>query len=287
MTATVRVSVIIPAYNAESTLDETLAALAQQTPPDDVEIVVADNGSTDGTRMLAERWSERLPLRVVDAGARRGQAAAMNIAARTARGTLLVFTDADDVALPGWLDAWRALDDEVAHATGPVVWFAHDDEPPPVADQPPVVAPTHMGFLGYALGTQFAVRHDWFARCGGFDEDVPPAQDIDLSWRLQLAGAHLEFVSSAVLAKRERRGTKDVIAQYYRYGLCDPLLYRRFRDAGVPPARGGAVLKSYAGLVARLPFVFFDTTQRVRWARQTGRRLGRVVGSYRHRTLYL
>jgi glycosyltransferase involved in cell wall biosynthesis len=286
VSGTVRVSVIIPAYDAADTLDTTLDAIARQVHTDDVEVIVADNGSTDATRATAEAWCDRMPLRVVDASARRGQAAAMNLAAEDARGGLLVFTDADDVPLTGWLDAWLALDDSVAHASGPVVWFAYDDSPPTAPVDAPRDAPVHMGFKPYALGTQFAVRRAWFDRAGGFDEGVPPAQDIDLSWRLQLAGAELVFVTDAVLAKRERGGVRSIVQQYYRYGLCDPLLSRRFRADGVPPTSAGAVLKSYAGLVLRLPLLG-DAVQRVRWARQVGRRWGRLVGSFRHRCLYL
>jgi glycosyltransferase involved in cell wall biosynthesis len=281
----VTVSIVIPAYNAAQTIAVTLEALAEQAAHDDFEVIVADNGSTDQTRQLAEQWCNRLPLRVIDASARQGQAAAMNIAARHVRGELIVFTDADDVPLPGWLDAWRNLDASAGHASGPVAWFGYGESPMDASIRVPSRLPVHMGFLAYALGTNFAVRRSCLERAHGFDEGVPPAQDVDLSWRLQLGGTELVFVRDAVLAKRERRGVCNVVKQYYKYGLCDPILYRRFRGLGVPEPRFTAVLKSYFGLVARLPLLF-DRKQRIRWARQIGRRLGRLIGSIRTRTFY-
>jgi len=266
--------------------EAALNALAAQSEGLDFELLIADNGSTDETRAVAEQWADRLPVRVIDASARRGQAAAMNTAALEARGDLIVFTDADDIPLPGWLEAWCGLDCSIAHASGPVVWFGYDEPPPSSGAGAPARLPEHMGYMTYALGTNFAIRREWLKNTGGFDEGLPPAQDIDLSWRLQLEGVELVFIPRAVLAKRERRGVRDVIRQYYHYGVCDPVLYRRYRDRGVPKPKIAATIKTYGGLLVRLPLLF-DRRQRVRWARQVGRRAGRAIGSIRARVLYL
>jgi glycosyltransferase involved in cell wall biosynthesis len=278
------VSVVIPAYNASATLAATLAAIAAQSDGADFEVIVADNGSTDDTRVVAELWSDRLPVRVVDASEKRGVAAARNIAAREALGDLLVFTDADDCVFPGWLAAWTTLDPIVEFASGPVFPFREEAAP----SAPTSLArdlPSHMGFRRYAVGANFAVRASVLARSGGFDESMPPAEDIEMSWRLQLSGVSLVFVPEAALAKRERGGVRAIVRQYYRYGLADPVLYRRYRSAGVPKPRLVAMLKSYGSLIARLP-VLHDDESRVRWARQVGRRAGRLVGSVRERVFY-
>ena len=102
------ISVVIPAFNAETTIADQLGAIARQSDGVALEVIVADNGSSDATRTVVETWSERLPVRLVDASARRGPAAARNIGASSARGDLLIFTDADDVVMPGWLQAWDA-----------------------------------------------------------------------------------------------------------------------------------------------------------------------------------
>ncbi|MFA7097562.1 MAG: glycosyltransferase, partial [Gammaproteobacteria bacterium] len=64
----VKLSVIIPCLNAERTIGEQLAALAGQRWPERWEVIVADNGSTDGTLAVVRSFADRLPgLRVVDA----------------------------------------------------------------------------------------------------------------------------------------------------------------------------------------------------------------------------
>ena len=103
------ISVVMPVRNGMPWIEHQLRALAAQQSAVDWEVVVADNGSDDGTRSCVERWSERDPrIHLVDASARRGAAAARNIGVRSARGRLLAFCDADDVVRPGWLASMSA-----------------------------------------------------------------------------------------------------------------------------------------------------------------------------------
>ena len=98
------VSVVIPVLNGAATISQQLAALAGQTYRGPMEVLVADNGSTDATVEVVQALSGRLPgLRLVDASARVGTNHARNAGAAAAGGDLLAFCDADDVAAPGWL----------------------------------------------------------------------------------------------------------------------------------------------------------------------------------------
>ena len=99
-------SVIIPCLDAEETLGEQLEALSGQSWDGPWEVIVADNGSTDASREVAERFRDRLPsLHVLDASERPGPGHAKNRAAEVATGEALLFTDADDRVGEGWLRA--------------------------------------------------------------------------------------------------------------------------------------------------------------------------------------
>jgi len=100
----VRASVIVPTRNRADRLDACLAALAHQTlPAEQFEIVVVDNGSTDGTAERIKRWAELRPgLRRVEEPAA-GVSRARNAGIAAARGELLAFVDDDAVAEPRWL----------------------------------------------------------------------------------------------------------------------------------------------------------------------------------------
>jgi glycosyltransferase involved in cell wall biosynthesis len=95
-----KLSVIIPCLNGAATIATQLAALARQQWDQPWEIVVADNGSTDESVGIVERYRGRLQnLRVADASARRGRA--LNVGAKEATGDALVFCDVDDEVAAG------------------------------------------------------------------------------------------------------------------------------------------------------------------------------------------
>jgi glycosyltransferase involved in cell wall biosynthesis len=101
-----KLSVIIPCYNADSTIATQIEALASQYWSEAWEVIVADNGSTDETRATVEQYRKLFEnFRVVDASDRRGSAHARNVGARLAVGEALAFCDADDAVATGWVAA--------------------------------------------------------------------------------------------------------------------------------------------------------------------------------------
>ncbi len=102
-------SVVIPCLDAAATLPGQLAALAAQRYDAGWEVIVADNGSSDGSRAVVESFRDRLPrLGLADASDRRGRAHARNVGAAAAGGEALLFVDADDEVAPGYLAAMGA-----------------------------------------------------------------------------------------------------------------------------------------------------------------------------------
>lgn len=94
-----RVSVVVPAYNAEATLDETLRSVRAQTHRN-LEIAVVDDGSRDGTAAVAERHARVDPRVRVLRQANAGVAAARNLGVAETRGRLVAPVDADDLWAP-------------------------------------------------------------------------------------------------------------------------------------------------------------------------------------------
>ncbi|MDN4481745.1 glycosyltransferase [Demequina muriae] len=228
MTAGARISVIIPAYNAESTLDAQLSALAPQCREVGAEVLIADNGSIDGTAALARSWQTRLPrLRVIDASARRGPAAARNIGAAQATARALAFCDADDVVGPGWLSALvHALDhhDAVAGALDFAALNTRSGGMGAAAGFPLSYLP---GMRGAGSGN-LAVTAAAFAEVRGFDEELRVGEDIDLCCRLQLAGYALHPCDEAVVHVRLRGGVVSAYRHAFAFGAADRQLRHRY-----------------------------------------------------------
>jgi GT2 family glycosyltransferase len=275
------VSVIVPVRDALPWLDAQLEALAAQDLGRPFEVVVADNGSTDGTLERLADWQRRFPgLRVLDASGRPGASGARNQAARAARAGLLAFCDADDVVGPGWLAALVAGLERADVVAGSLDTASLNGRSPATAQLP---ATSALGFLPAGLACNLGVRREAFWSVGGFDEGLAVGEDVDLCWRLQLSGHRFGVASGAVVAKRERAGALAQLRRGWQYGRADALLCRRYRHLGARPPWAEAA-RSWLWLAANLPALASPVARRS-WAHGAGVRLGRLAGSARHRVL--
>ncbi|MGE4423625.1 MAG: glycosyltransferase family 2 protein [Pseudodesulfovibrio sp.] len=101
----VRVSVIIPAYNAERVIPDAIASIVAQAGGYDLEILVADDRSTDATREVVARLAELHPqIVLLDNAGTKGPAGGRNTCLKRATGEYIAFLDADDVWLPNHLE---------------------------------------------------------------------------------------------------------------------------------------------------------------------------------------
>ena len=208
----VRLSVIVPCRNEARFLPNQLSALANQEYRGWWEVLVADNGSTDGTREVAESFAARLPgLRVVGAGQRRGRSWACNVGVEEAAGNAVVFVDADDEVAPGYLSAIAA-----ALIDHPFVACRLDCEAlnpewvRPSRRSPQATGLQEWHLLPMALGGSLGMRRDVFLALGGFVKEMDYAEDVDLCWRAQLSGVPLTFAPDAVIRYRYRHTTPGV-----------------------------------------------------------------------------
>jgi glycosyltransferase involved in cell wall biosynthesis len=280
----------MPVLDGADTLPDQLDALRAQDYAGDWELVIADNGSTDATVAIAERWLDQFPCgRVVRAWARTSASHARNAGAAQAQGDFLAFTDADDVPSARWLTA-------LAYAArhGDLVAGAVDIDA--LSDRlsrswhttPPRERALHgFRFLTFASGTNTGVWTDVFERLGGFDEHTTVGEDIEFSWRAQLASYRVASAPDAVVQERLRRQLGSLARQHYRYGTAGPHLYRRFRAAGMPRARAVNSLKTWAWMLCAWPAMVWSQRLRGRWALEAALAGGRIAGSARNRVLFV
>ena len=197
----IQASVIVPAYNAASTIATCIESLLAQRTADTFEIVVVDDGSTDDTAEIARRYSEVKILQPPN----RGAAAARNLGALEARGHVLCMIDADCVATPGWLAALEAairagadgakgtLLSKQKEVVARFTQLEYEDR----YDRMDPARPIDFIDTGSA-----AYRRDLFLKVGGFDENLVEDEDQELSFRLAERGGNLRFVPEAKVYHR-------------------------------------------------------------------------------------
>ena len=269
------ISVILPVLDARRWVEEQLRALAAQKCDEPWEVVVADNGSTDGSLEFVRAWCEAHEgFRIVDASASPGAPATRNAGVRQSSGELLAFCDADDVVHAGWL---QAMVDALEHAdvVAGVFDFWSLNWIPPTPAMP--AANRQLGFLPAGLGANLAIRRETFEEVDGFNDDMLVGEDIDLCWQAQIRGHRFTYAWDAIVSKRERHGSGDVFRQSFAYGRCGPMLFRRYRNHGARRDLFGAA-KAWLWLLLSW-WMVLNREHRNELARTAGMRLGRVVGS--------
>lgn len=228
------VVVIIPALNVADTLGRQLAALDAQTDLD-FRVVIADNGSTDATRRVAETWSPRFEsVEVVDASRRRGVATARNVGVESSDEELILICDGDDRVHETWVASCREGLADAEGVTGPLC-IIRNGEPAETWNAADI--PVSMGFRPYLPGCNLAVRRTAVDHVGGFDPDLVLGQeDVDFGWRMVGTGARLAHVPGASIDYYQRSTPRLFLRQQFRYGRAYAALYDKHRDVAPPAA---------------------------------------------------
>jgi len=206
-------SVIIPVYNREQTIAETLESIASQEFRD-FEVIVVDDGSTDSTHQIVKQYSWVKLIEQSNAG----PGVARNSGATEARGKYIAFLDSDDLWFPWTLQNYNdsIKSNNALFVSGEGVEFC-GDKVPVVSDTVPLISryPDYLkaGATGLWLGTcGVAIERQTFVITGGFVTKHINSEDSDLWIRLGLASPFIRIKSPAAFAYRRasNSATKDL-----------------------------------------------------------------------------
>ncbi len=256
------VSVIVPVRNGRAHLEKLIEALAAQTLPNsEFELVVADDGSTDGS----DKWLGELQedwIRITT-GQPRNSYAARNRAVSISRAPVLAFCDADCIPVPDWLERGLAALETSDIVAGRIrfilparrtVWTLLDMD----------TSKDHEREVrnGTAETANLFLRQELFERLGGFEEMIPEFGDFDFIKRAVARGASLVFAPEVVVWHPTRDRAKQFLRAQWVYS----------RGYAVHEGRAGRVpqdlrLKSLVPVVPLL---------------RSRRRWGKSVGPDRH-----
>ena len=212
----IRISVIIPTYNRRHVLERTLpGVLAQDFPPQDYEVIVVIDGSTDGTAELLRDLKPKCSLRVLESQ-HLGAGAARNVGIRAAVGELVLFLDDDLITTPGLVrqhsSAHAGADPSVVQGR---MCIAPDSSQTIIRHAIERIGDAYYGRIIPDMDLRFpegmssvyvlsylvnsSMPRDVLVRCGGFDEQFLAAEELDLGLRLWKMGLSFRYRPDAIV----------------------------------------------------------------------------------------
>ncbi len=267
-------SVVVPVYNGAETISACLESLlAQDYPPGAYEIIVVENGSTDNTTQVVEKY----PVRLYHSD-KRGPSPARNYGIARSEADVVAFTDADCIADPKWLQelAQPYIDPEIGGVGGAILAYAHGDrnEMQQFSDEysPLVNFVSGRGeFMPHLYTANASYRHHLVNQVQGFNPRLVTIEDVDLAWRLQLqTGARLHYAPGAVIYHDHRATRAGLARQYRHYGFGEILLDTMYGQYPKYPRNRSYQVRRLVGQTAALPrYALSSIIRRVRLA--TGR----------------
>jgi glycosyltransferase involved in cell wall biosynthesis len=262
------ISVLVPVYNVERFVAESLESIARQTWPE-IEVIVVDDASSDGTWEIVRAFAARDPRFVALRNERNLRiAGTLNRALSVAHGAFIARCDGDDVMMPDRLErqhAFLAAHPEVALVGCSFVTIDEAGRELRVHGYP-----SGAGLLKRLLPFTSPVSHIWLARRSLYDEvggyRLASVEDYDFLLRADLAGHGIDNVPGYAGMKVRMRADNTVS----RYGLTQRVLFnyarrlhRRAGDLAYSEADERSLVEgSRRGLMSRLHYLSDRLTQR-------------------------
>ena len=185
-----RVTVIIPCYNRERFIRETVDSTLSQTYSN-IDIVVIDDGSSDGSRKILEDYVKQLRILEHPGKTNKGQSASINLAITSTDSEYIAILDSDDVWLPNKIEAQvEVLENDrdvgLVYTNGFVIDHAGTKLYELINDNRVDAGNPEKILLEYYIGppSSWLLRRSVFGIAGGFDESMRSAQDHDMAIRL-------------------------------------------------------------------------------------------------------
>ncbi len=297
------ISVIVPVFNGEETIEECIQSLLNLSYPEDrYEIIIVDNKSTDNTKKIVEKYPVKLLLET-----KRGSYAARNAGIRTAKGDILAFTDSDCIVDKNWLKyIIKKFDDaEVGGVGGKVIAY----NPVTIVEQYTTKFSGVLDqetFVGYKepfiVTANAAYRRDVLYKVGLFDESFVSGGDVDLGWRVSWQGFKIVYEPKAIVYHKHRTTLKGLFLQFFKYAEGHAKLFKKYRNK-----YGKKYEINITGYFTMIPSLLLHLLLRITtiyqqkrgerllyvatpicdFIQKLGYRAGKIYGSLKHRIIFL
>ena len=223
------VSVVLATHNRKELLKECLKSLFNQTyPKERYEIIVVNDGSTDGTEEVLKKYAKKAPcIFKCFSQENKGPSAARNLGIEHAKGEIICFTDDDCIADERWIEnlVKEFTNEKVGGVGGEIVAYNPKTSVEKYArmDQESAI---RNSFL---ITCNAAYRKDVLESVNGFDGNLRyGGDDIDVGIKVKLMGYELKYAPDAIVYHKHRTTLNDLIKQRYNYGVGEAILSKKY-----------------------------------------------------------
>ena len=227
-----KISVVVPFYNAEDTLELCLTALIKQNLKPE-EIIVVDNNSNDRSKIIVDEFiNNSKDSKIVYLECKKkGPSAARNKGASIAKGDWLIFTDSDCVPSPSWISDYKVHfhDETFGAVAGCIKPFLPTN---PIQktlslftlpeNQQEIVHDNFTITEGLYPTANLAVKKKVFNRIGGFNENLNYSEDREFCYKIYKAGFKIKALKNASVEHIHRKSLKGLIKQSFFFGTGHP-----------------------------------------------------------------
>jgi glycosyltransferase involved in cell wall biosynthesis len=280
------VSVIVPVYNAEATLQECVDSILNiDYPKGKLELIFVNNNSTDNTEKILKKYGSEIKVLYEN---KKGPAAARNKGLLNASGEVVAFTDSDCVVDRNWLKHFIIpLKDKQVGITGGKILAKrpcnkiesfgesiHDHHSAINVFKPP-----------YVITMNWASRLDVLKELNFFNEDFIRCEDVELSHRIFVSGYKIIYTPEAIVYHRNEKTLIGLFREGYLHGLYSVQFIKQYRDFILKSGHRRINLKSYKQIIT--DFKDFLTNGKgidslCSATFNSGKKAGKILGSFKY-----
>jgi glycosyltransferase involved in cell wall biosynthesis len=226
-------SAVVPFYNEANRINGLLDSLSRQDADFDWEVILADNGSKDGSRRVIKNFEKIIPhLRIIQADQIPGAGHARNEGVKHSLSELIAFCDDDDEIPENWVSSMKTGIEKHDF----IACRIDEDK----LNAPELRGVMHLnktglmsyGYLPYSLGGSLGIKKSIFTGVNGYDTSLKYSEDSELCFRLQLAGTKLHYWEETCLYYRLQTSVWKTCMQNYRWCRYSKAIAHNYNNFG-------------------------------------------------------
>ncbi|KAA3613236.1 MAG: glycosyltransferase [Calditrichaeota bacterium] len=246
------ISVILPSYNSETTIEPVLTALKNQSYNDPYEIILVDSSEDKTPEIVRSKFPE---IKYIHLKTKTDPGTARNLGLKESTGKYILFIDSDCVAQPDWIEKMVSMHDSTDHAAvgggvingndpkNNVAWAGY------MAEFREFIPEQGRREVGHIPTCNISYKRRYLEDLGGFNPNYYPQEDLDFNHRLVESGATILFNPEAQVAHNHRTTVKDFVRHQKNVGRITSTMLN------ILPLEGSKIARSKLKTLIFIPFI--------------------------------